>query len=1033
MPTQSRAQFGKNIVQYENFDFKYVSSEHFDIYYHQGGYELAKYCAVEAERSLKEIEFELNYSIKRRISFVVFNSHNQFQQNNVIGQYLSENTGGVTTLLKNRIVIPYQGDYAQYQHVIFHELVHGVINEMFHGGTYQTSISTGGFFMPTWLNEGLCEYLSNHGMDTETDMFMRDVVLNEKLPPLQQLGGYIQYRVGQTFYWYISEKYGREKVGEFINRLRVQKSLGAAMKASFKMSLEDFSEQFEKDIKKYYFPDIQKFDAVKDFAEEVTDRDEMGNFYNSAPSISPDGERMAFISEEGGLLGVYVMRINDMDSRKKLVSSFRQQDFEDLNMLAPGISWSPDGSKISISAKSGPEDAIFIVDSKDGDYEKLTFGLSHISSVDWSPDGEKLSFVASEDENCDIYTYEFASKEVKNITGDIYTDQYPVWSPDNSKIFFVSDRFEIDRVGTPGINMWNHPVFASDIFSVDVNTGQLERITRDPWYRKTSIAVESTGERIIYVSDKNGIGNLYIRDLDNGANYSITNSVTGILQISLSQDDSQLLFSCQIEGGYDIFNIKFPFTRQLEEEILPLTTFREEVNPASKFSNPSIIEDVIVSEEREDEETSKSKLSSSRLLSSENYEVELENQKFQDPNPDAIQRQSLDLSKIDTTFKPKEYKTKWSPDVILGNPGYNTFWGFQGTAFGMFSDELGNHQITVNANLFQDLNNSNIVARYSYMKNIIDYHFTGYYLGGRTAITDFALSPINSDASRYLYRFNNGGVDISGSYALDLFQRVEFGVNNMFMSRTSSALLGGNPQIGARPDITRFVAMPQIAYVYDNSLGGWYGPSEGTRLRLEMTASPKLGNSGLEFFNLSGDVRQYFGLTDFLTFAVRGNTAISLGNDRQTFYIGGMDNWLNRSFRNGILPFQDPEDFAFMNFEMPMRGWAIAQTSGSKMAMMNAELRFPLFYAIAAGGLPLFLQAVQGSFFFDAGAAWDEDFNPNTYNLNGSLVNDDLLMSSGVGIRTFFLGLPLRFDVAWRKVPNNWSQPEYVISLGGDW
>jgi len=1024
----TNAQFGKNRVQYEEFDFKYIQTEHFDVYYHQGGYDLATYCAVEAEKALKEIEFELNYSIKKRISFMVFNSHNQFQQNNIIGQFLSENTGGVTTLFKNRIVIPFQGDYSQYQHVIFHELVHGVLNDMFHGGTLQTSISTNGFFMPSWLNEGLCEYLSNHGMDTETDMFMRDVVLNEKLPPLMQLGGYIQYRVGQTFYWYISDKYGSEKVGEFINRLRVQKNLERAFRASFKMSMADFSEQFENDIKKFYFPDIDKYESVKDFSEVVTDRARMDNFYNTAPAISPDGESMAFISEEDGLLGVAVMKIDDISSRKSLVSSFRQQDFEDLNMLAPGISWNDTGTRISVSAKSGKEDAIFIVDPKSGDYEKLTFDLRHISSVDWSPDGSKLCFVASEDEKGDIYIYDLTSKELINLTDDTYSDLFPVWSADSKSIYFISDRLGNTDRGDEVIDMWNHLVAASDIYRVDVATATITRITNDPWNKKTSIAVSEDDTKILYVSDKSGIGNLYVQELESGEIYPITNSLTGIQQISLAVDDSKLLYSCQIDGGYDIFMIRFPFTRMMSEPTLPTTRYRNESNPSAGFPGaPSI-----VTLPEHSHEISQDSLGLG-IISYGDYDITFDNQEFIEPNDDAIQKTAFDISEIDTSFTPREYKTKWSTDLILGNPGFNTFFGFQGTGQGLWSDELGNHQLYVAGNLFMNLNNSNILARYSYLEKILDYHVTGFFQGGQTVLDDIEVNPTDSRSARSLYRFNTAGFDLSTHYAFDLFRRVEFGANFMVLSRTLSQQLSGSSGIEGRSDLTRFVVMPQIAYVMDNTLNGWYGPSRGTRLRLEFAGSPKIHDDGLGFFTAEADIRHYFDLSDFLTLAVRGSGAISGGEDRLTYYLGGMDNWINRPLNNGILPFQDPEDFAFMNFETPMRGWNIAQTSGSKLVLANAELRTPLFYAVAAGGLPIFLRAIQANFFLDAGAAWDTEFSPNRYSLGGDIINDDLLVSSGVGLRSIIFNLPLRIDVAWRKLPNNWSTPEWIISLGGDW
>ena len=60
--------FGKNKVQYQTFDWKYIETNHFDIYFHEGGLYLAKFAAIAAEDALVEIESSLNYDLKKRIS-----------------------------------------------------------------------------------------------------------------------------------------------------------------------------------------------------------------------------------------------------------------------------------------------------------------------------------------------------------------------------------------------------------------------------------------------------------------------------------------------------------------------------------------------------------------------------------------------------------------------------------------------------------------------------------------------------------------------------------------------------------------------------------------------------------------------------------------------------------------------------------------------------------------------------------------------------------------------------------------------------
>ena len=85
---------------------------------------------------------------------MVYNSHNDFQQTNVISEYLEEGIGGVTELFKNRMVIPFEGNYRMYRHVIHHEMVHAVLNDMFYGGSIQSIISNNiRLQLPMWFNE----------------------------------------------------------------------------------------------------------------------------------------------------------------------------------------------------------------------------------------------------------------------------------------------------------------------------------------------------------------------------------------------------------------------------------------------------------------------------------------------------------------------------------------------------------------------------------------------------------------------------------------------------------------------------------------------------------------------------------------------------------------------------------------------------------------------------------------------------------------------------------------------------------------
>ena len=152
--------FGQNKVQYESFDWEYIVSPNTNIYYYGDNKDLAIFTSKVAERSIEQIGKHLRWRSNKPIKIIVYTSHNDFQQTNVVNVYMSEGVGGVTELYKNRIVIPFEGSYEQFEHVIHHELVHAAINELVYGGNAQGLISGRiRVQVPLWANEGLAEFL----------------------------------------------------------------------------------------------------------------------------------------------------------------------------------------------------------------------------------------------------------------------------------------------------------------------------------------------------------------------------------------------------------------------------------------------------------------------------------------------------------------------------------------------------------------------------------------------------------------------------------------------------------------------------------------------------------------------------------------------------------------------------------------------------------------------------------------------------------------------------------------------------------
>jgi len=1033
--TAQNSVFGKNKVQYKYFQWQYIQTDHFDVYFSQNGYDIAQYTAYKAEEAYESIKRLLKYEINNRISIIVYNSHNEFQQTNVVSEYLEEGIGGVTELFKNRVVVPFEGDYKQFRHVIHHELVHAVLNDMFYGGSVQSLISSKmPVQLPLWMNEGICEY-SSLKWDNNSDMFIRDATVHNYLPPIERLSGYFAYRGGQSVWYYIATKYGEQKIGEIFNKIKSSRSVENGFKASIGLSVKELSERWLKAQKACYWPDVAKREEPEEFSyKRLTNHTKDGNFYNTSPAISPQGDKIAFISDRDDFFDVYIMSSTDGEIIKKLVKGQRTSNFEELHLLTPGITWSPDGKQIALAVKAGETDAIMIIDVETGKEKKITINLDGIYSVKWGPDGNKLAFVGLKTPQSDIYLYDLQTNEMKNITNDIFADSDPVFSPDGNTIYFVSDRgdYITSSMLPKKIRDWEIDFSTSDIYSIDINTGTIRRITNHANSSKSSPVISSDGKQLLYVADINGINNIYRHDLQTGKYYPITNSISGIYQLSISRDGSKLAFASLNEAGFDIYLMLYPFDRRLDVDSLEPTEFiktkhglprdtrPKQIIPSFSYSDTVLIQDTIkiVSDtvELEIANPPATKVDLSNFVFSQDAMRDTTN-----VPPPISEVDIIDNRDSEGNYIPRRYKLNFSPDLIYGSAGYNTFYGLEGSTIFAFSDMLGDHQIIFQCNLIIDLRNSDYGIAYYYLPGRIDWGFLAFH--------DAKFLYLDTPWPNTLYRFRSWGISAMGLYPISRFSRIDF-------SLVWLNLLREDITYGIVPTQQRSLILPYVSYVNDKSIwqGEWFGPNNGSRFNFTFYGTPKIGSNGLDMQTFTADYRSYNKLARELIMACRLSAGLSTGKNKQNFFIGGTENWLNYSVEENNFPIENVEDYAFLTPVLPLRGYNYAKQIGTHFAIANLEFRFPFLKYLIFGALPVGFTNIQGNAFLDVGSAWTDTKSWKLFgnDLNGTTVFQDLLIGTGFGVRLFILGIPLRIDVAWQFNYAGFSEPRYYFSIGPD-
>jgi outer membrane protein assembly factor BamA len=310
---------------------------------------------------------------------------------------------------------------------------------------------------------------------------------------------------------------------------------------------------------------------------------------------------------------------------------------------------------------------------------------------------------------------------------------------------------------------------------------------------------------------------------------------------------------------------------------------------------------------------------------------------------------------------------------------------------------------------------------YFYLPNKIDWGIVAYHSAR------FLYYESGDNYNSTLYRYRNYGVNVIMSLPFDKFNRLDANLGVMNISKE-------NMDDPYEPSQDYTLLIPQLTYSSDNVLWGMTAPVNGKRYEISLYGSPKFGNNSLGFYTLTADYRKYFRFWKDYNFVCRYAGGFSGGPNPGQFFIGGTENWINRTFQNDNIPIEDAQDYAFFNPGLPLRGYNYDAKRGSKYSIVNFELRFPLVKYFLAGPIPLLFQNILGTAFIDMGTAWNKNGSLRLFEKDeaGALGTKDLLIGMGFGARIFILYFPVKFDIAWPYDFKSFGQSKFYISIGAD-
>ena len=770
--------FGKNKIQYRDFQWQIYHSPHFNVYfYKQEEPQLQKMVSF-AESAYDQISRAFNFQIKDPVPLIYFGTHSAFEQNNVILNFIPEGVGGFASPARFRMVLPIDLPDAELMPLILHELTHVFQYNMLFQGNFTRAL-TGG--PPTWFMEGMASYMGKD--ETERDkMYLRDAVVNDRVPSVARSNfqGFFAYRFGHAVFDFIEERWGKEGFLDFIYEVR--NTLGGrvdrAIKRAFKLDPEDFDNEFRRWLRRKYLPQLVQTGEPSDFGRVFRIKGEGGDegTETTSPAASPSGDLVAAISVYRGKPDVVLY---DTKSRKLLRNLTRGYSSSYQYLVAQelvigrregrDLAFSPDGNTVAAFAKRERGRSLLLIDVLHGGVREVIDmdDIEQQSAPAFSPDGKTVAFAGWRNGQFDIFLLDLDSKTITNFTRDEIYDGAPVFSPDGRSLVFVSTigtgyrkifREDFDKPGvryelTQGKSNENDPVFSPD------------------------------GQRLYFTSDMKGPENIFSLEPATGKLLQYTDVVSGAFMPTVLHDPDgkeRLVFGGFWKGSFDLYVAK------TDEPVKEPQTVQVAVAPSDTGGLPRFEPDIQV---------------------------------------------TLDPANVDK-YSGRKFFLEDAGTYI----GVNSDQSYLGRISLSFSDYLGNHRIFADLSSVDALSNFDVTyidLSKRYYKQLEVFDTRAYY--GST-VDPF----LNGGNNRGRLAYQATGAIASVVYPFTFYHRAELGAGYIYR-KEQIPLSGGDPFNPDFISFTDDFPIIQGALAGDSAVFANYGAVSGRRWRLGAAYGPKNG------------------------------------------------------------------------------------------------------------------------------------------------------------------------------------------------
>lgn len=1058
----SQQEFGKNRVQYRDFLWLYYPSEKFEVYYYQGGKELAGYTVQSAQQNLTELETFFGFPLEEKVQVLLYNKQSEFRQSNIgITGEEQYNIGGSTRIVGSKVFVYFQGDYISFERQLRQSLARVLFNQMMYGGDWKDVLKNSTLLtIPEWYENGLLSYAAEPWSAAKAAE-VKDGILSGRYQHFNRLEGKDAVHAGHALWKYIADVYGESVIPNILYMTRISRSiesgflfvLGASLTTITEEFHDYYGQQFRRDLRKRsmpvfdpIFPEDEpdkeaEFEAMSDQEQQDYLRKKwkrrMGELpvkwrkkYNySEFTPSPDGQKVAFVTNE---LGQYKIWIYDRETgKKKRILKKDHRLARIVDDTYPVIAWHPTGRILTYvyEEKGRPFIANYNLDDRKHTVKEL-FRIDKVISMDYAPDGRRMIFSGVKEGRSDLFLYQVIGNNQEALFTDIYDDLHPRFLPDGNRVIFASNRPD-DTLRT---EVPNEPFKRQlDIFTFNLNSRTLEQVTKTETINETH-PFSYDEERYTFVGEEGGKRNRYVASIDSVISRIDTTVHYRFFTVSEQLSDYakppvDYHFNPTTEKYSVIFIENGKAAYYEDTKTNDLVSGNNDAATGDVIENETPSLEVFTFDDRERPEP----------------EVDINNYRFEDdPTDFEYEKESINLNEplksdssavaqADTAAekpfelpKPRNYRLNFATDYVLSQVD-NTFSsefyqpftgpttmfpGISGLIRLGISDLFEDYKFVGGFRLSGSLDNNDYGLSFEDLSGRVDKRIEFMRQAQRRVVNQ--LSIVQQHTHMFLYELK---------YPFDELKSVRL---TGIYRQDRSVFLSTDPNNLQRPNQFLHNVGGRVSYVFDNTIERGLNLRWGTRYKFWAEFYLDAEDRVSDFSVIGFDFRHYERIHRDMIFAFRAAGSTSLGKRRLVYYLGGVDNWLFQRVDNDM-PIADDQNYFFQTLASPMRGFWVNARNGNSFGVVNAEVRWPIFkYFLNKPIKSDFIENFQLVPFADVGSAWtgphpyseENRFNQRIFEQNPITVTVDnnrepIIWGYGFGLRSRLLGYFVRADWAW--------------------